>query len=100
MRRLLAPIRLKAGRRVAALALVLTVALSVAGPASASAATSVDADVSAKAPVGALGAEASAAADPIRTCGPSPTDKDSSAWRRYFKVNGTNITPTRHKTSR
>lgn len=31
------------------------------------------------------------AADPIRTCGRAPADKDGSTWGRYFKVNGVNI---------
>jgi hypothetical protein len=73
-------------KRLAGLSLALAMAVGVVGPASASAA-----EASAKVAIGSAGAEVSAAADPIITCGPSPADKDSSAWGKYFKVNGVNI---------
>lgn len=63
----------------------------MAGSASANAMTAAEADVQAKTQVGTPNAEARAAADPIRACGPSPRDKDGSSWGRYFKQNGTNM---------
>lgn len=41
--------------------------------------------------VGEPNAEANPAADPIKNCGPVPTDKDGSAWGKYFKKNGVNM---------
>lgn len=41
-------------------------------------------------PLDVVGADTNVA-DPIRTCGSAPADKDGSSWGRYFKVNGVNI---------
>lgn len=54
-------------------------------------ASAMTSDQTTKTAVGAANAEATPAADPIRTCGPAPADKDGSAWGRYFRVNGVNI---------
>jgi hypothetical protein len=47
----------------------------------------------------ATGADTSAA-DPIRTCGSAPADKDGSRWGKYFKVNGVNIRKSPSTSSR
>jgi hypothetical protein len=80
-----------------ALAVLLGVAVCSVGVSSARAEsdseTSGGVHADAKVPVGDANAEAgtSAAADPIKTCGSSPKDKDSSRWGKYFRVNGVNI---------
>lgn len=78
---------------IAALGASFCLALSMTGFAGAVSAQDLEAspDASPKVPVGTLDAEDSFAADPIRACGPTPRDKDSSAWGKYFKVNGVNI---------
>jgi hypothetical protein len=55
--------------------------------------TSGGVHANAKVPMGDVNAEvnAGAAADPIKACGASPKDKDSSRWGKYFRVNGVNI---------
>jgi hypothetical protein len=85
----------KRARGLTAAAIMLGASLCLGLTASVSA-TSVDdsaaaADINAKTAIGEANAEANAAADPIKPCGPSPKDKDSSAWGKYFKVNNVNI---------
>lgn len=85
--------------RLVAVVAVFGVALSVAAPGVGHAQT-VALSQSSKVVVGQPNAELAPAADPIRPCGPVPADKDSSAWGRYFKVNGVNIrrSPNPHST--
>lgn len=78
---------------IAALGASFCLALSMTNFAGAMSVQDLEAspDAGSKVPVGAMDAENTLAADPIRPCGPSPSDKDSSAWGKYFKVNGVNI---------
>lgn len=84
--------------RVAVLAISAGFGLVIGVAGSAHATSGLDATlnetadfVTHKVATGEPNAEQTPAADPIKTCGPSPADKDSSAWGKYFRVNGVNI---------